>query len=161
MAEIRDCVGVLWGRLGNKLNIPGKLYINTLERPSVRLGVGRLDIRPKRTDPPLQTYVNHLEPTVGQIIPIPNGEDINRCIGNYQTDMVSLIDFSDYEQDEYDKIFIGRNNECFDLENILTHINNKFSNFDQQSFRVVPSYPTNFINQPIPPRLLLQLKLVI
>ena len=76
--------------------------------------------------------------------------EINVCKGMYESDPVSMVDFREYEKDEYNDIYID-GERCFSLSSILYKIEAGFVAFDTESKRVLPLYPSDFSNIPFPP----------
>lgn len=86
-----------------------------------------------------------------KVYPPPSSEkDIQKCKGIYENDPVSLTDFSEYEKEEYNDIYID-GQRCFSLTSILHKMEMGFVAFDPETKRVLPLYPSDFSNQPFPP----------
>lgn len=72
------------------------------------------------------------------------------CLSTYESDPVTLESLDDLDPSE---LYVDSTKKCFHIPGLLDRWESAFSLYDPQSERIVPSYPSDYSNEPIPPRI--------
>jgi len=75
-------------------------------------------------------------------------------LGNYQTDPAELETMDMLYQNAPQNVYVTPDKKCYYLPTILTRWESSFSLYDSQSVRVVPQYPSDYDQAPMPPDLI-------
>jgi len=135
-----------------KMLVSGELIYNYTTKKAENAGMGYYFCEYPNDPVDLYTFlIPNRNLKLEKVYPPPSSKkDIQKCKGIYENDPVSLTDFSEYEKEEYNDIYID-GQRCFSLTSILHKMEMGFVAFDPQTKRVLPLYPSDFSNHPFPP----------